>query len=202
MNYLAHLYCSCDSPESIAGALLGDFAKGRAHEAYSPRVQQAIALHRAIDRFTDGHPVVHASRAVISPARRRFAPILVDVFYDHFLARHWRRYSTQSLDHFAQRVYRVLAAQRHGYPERLQRVVPRMIAGDWLCAYGQREGMDAALRGIAWRLARYRRAAVLRGAVEELDREYPHLEGHFHEFFPELVGWVRERDGITRACCA
>ncbi len=199
MNYLAHLFCSADSPEGIAGALLGDFAKGSTHESYSPHVRRAIELHRSIDRFTDRHPRFQASCSAISPTRRRFAPILIDVFYDHLLVRHWRRFAVQSLDEFTTNVYTVLASQCHWYPERLRRVVPRMIDDDWLCAYGRREGVQAALRGIARRLARYPRAAVLRDATEELDREYGRIESDFLAFFPQLVVWAdQEKKSLYR----
>ena len=135
MNYLAHVFLQRASPELLIGGLLGDFVKGSQGARFSSGVQAGIVLHRAIDRYTDGHATVRASGALISPARRRFAGVLVDVFYDHFLAHHWTRYSAQPLQDFTQQAYTTLAAQAADYPERLQRILPFMHAQDWLASY-------------------------------------------------------------------
>jgi acyl carrier protein phosphodiesterase len=191
MNYLAHAFLSRSSPELLIGGLLGDFVKGRERlQQYSPAVCAGIRLHRAIDRYTDAHAIVHASCALISPARRRFAAILVDVFYDHFLARHWTRYAELPLEDFSQYVYATLLPGIAGYPERLQRILPRMAADDWLASYAEIGSVDAALQGIARRFRRFPRAAVLADGVQELLHHYAALEQQFLEFFPELLGFV------------
>jgi acyl carrier protein phosphodiesterase len=190
MNYLAHAFLSSQSPEAIAGAFLGDFVKGKVGADYAPSVCDAILLHRAIDKFTDTHALTRASCALISPARRRFAPILVDVFYDHFLARHWCDYSDVALTDFTQRIYSALLSQRMTLPPRLQWVAVRMAADDWLGAYGTQSGVAAALGGIARRLARYRRAVALLGSIDELEDNYAALEKNFAEFFPQLRDYV------------
>src|SRR5688572_11794852 len=107
MNYLAHALLSHQSAEAILGALLGDFVKGPVGAEYPPAVRDAIHLHRLIDRYTDSHPVVLSSRRLVSDARRRFAPIMIDMFYDHFLARHWSDYCDTPLRQFARQVYDV-----------------------------------------------------------------------------------------------
>lgn len=190
MNYLAHAFLSRASPELLIGGLLGDFVKGALGERYTPTVRAGILLHRAIDRYTDAHPTVRASCAHISPVRRRFAAILVDVFYDHFLARHWSRYAELPLEDFTQQVYSTLLPDIASYPERLQRMLPRMAADDWLASYAEIESVEAALHGIARRFQRYPRAAVLTDGVQELLLNYAALEQHFLEFFPELLGFV------------
>lgn len=196
VNYLAHAFLSCHSPEAVIGALLGDFVKGPVADHHPPAVRAAIQLHRAIDRYTDEHPIVRASRALVSPARRRFAGVLVDVFYDHFLARDFARYSATPLEDFTQRVYEMLARQRETYPERMQRLLPRMVATDWLASYARLESVDAALNGIARRLRRFPRAQVLTTAVEELEREYPRFRQHFHAFFPEVLRFVEAQRSV------
>lgn len=187
MNYLAHVLLCGPAPEAITGALLGDFVKGRLDGRFAPAVAAAIAQHRAIDRYTDGHVCVRESRRLVSAARRRFAPILVDVFYDHFLARHWSRFCRTPLADYTRHVYAVLLAQRHTFPERLQRLLPPMCRDDWLGSYGELRAVEAALNGIARRFARPERARALAGAVEELVREYARFEQHFLEFFPQLM---------------
>lgn len=187
MNYLAHAFLARATPELLTGGMLGDFVKGQRNlHDYPPDIRAGIHLHRAIDRFTDSHPTVLASRALISPARRRFAGILVDVFYDHYLARHWGRFSAEPLGNFTARVYATLWPRRGDFPERLQRILPWMRADDWLASYAGIESVDAALHGIARRFARYPRAAVLAGGVHELLANDAALERHFLDFFPQL----------------
>lgn len=193
MNYLAHAWLSRATPELLTGGMLGDFVKGRPDGRYSPAVCAGIALHRAIDRYTDDHPVVQASRARIAPERRRFAGILVDVFYDHFLAVHWQRYGDLPLERFTRHVYGVLWPQRRGFPERLQRMLPWMRAEDWLASYAEIEAVDAALRGMARRFRFAERAAPLATGVHELVAHYGAFERHFHEFFPQLERFAAGR---------
>jgi acyl carrier protein phosphodiesterase len=205
MNYLAHVFLSRSSPELLIGGVLGDFVKGREHlQQYSPAVRAGIRLHRAIDRYTDAHTIVRTSCALISPARRRFAAILVDVFYDHFLARHWQRYTEQPLEDFTRQVYATLLPHIASYPERLQRLLPRMAADDWLASYAEIESVDAALHGIAQRFQRFPRAAVLADGVQELLHHYDVLERHFLGFFPELLSFVEteQRNAQSAEACA
>jgi acyl carrier protein phosphodiesterase len=191
MNFLAHAFLSRSSPELLIGGMLGDFVKGRESlQQYSPAVCAGIHLHRAIDRYTDAHTMVRASCALVSPARRRFAAVLVDVFYDHFLARHWSLYAGVPLEDFTQQVYATLLPNIASYPQRLQRILPHMAADDWLASYAEIESVDAALHGIARRFQRYPRAVVLTDGVQELLLNYAVLEQQFLAFFPELLGFV------------
>jgi acyl carrier protein phosphodiesterase len=192
MNYLAHALLSGNSDAAITGGLLGDFVKGRLDGRFDTEVTEAIVLHRAVDRFTDAHAIPHASRALISPARRRFAGVLVDVFYDHFLARHWSRYCDIALEDFTAHVYAILLPQRDGFPERLRHVLPHMAANDWLASYAELWAVNAALNGIARRFQRFPRAIVLVDAVIELETNYREFEEHFLAFFPELMRYAHE----------
>ena len=197
MNYLAHLFLSGRTPEAIVGGLLGDFVKGSVDGRYGARVREGILLHRKIDRYTDDHEVVSASRRLVSPPRRRFAGIMVDVFYDHFLARHWASFSGVPLGEFAREVYAVLEYHQEQFPERLQYIVPRMVRDDWLVSYRELWRVGTALDGISRRL---RRSNTLAGGVDELKTHYDELEAHFLCFFPQLMGFVstcQARQGIN-----
>jgi acyl carrier protein phosphodiesterase len=185
MNYLAHAFLARSTPELLTGGVLGDFVKGPLDQRYAAAVRHGIALHRALDDYTDRHPQVQQSRALISPARRRFAGILVDVFYDHFLARDWLRFTDEPLTDFTARVYATLWPQRAGFPERLQRMLPWMRADDWLASYAEIGAVDTALHGIARRFRYPDRAAPLRDAVEELRLHYRDLDARFQAFFPD-----------------
>lgn len=190
MNYLAHSFLARRAPELVIGGLLGDFVKGRLDDRYPPGVRAGIELHRAIDRYTDAHPLVQAGRALIAPERRRFAGILLDVFYDHFLALHWHRYCDIPLPRFTRQVYALLWPRRRDFPAALQRILPWMRAEDWLASYTEIESVDAALRGMARRFRFAHRARPLADGVHELVAHYGILERQFHEFLPQLEGHV------------
>jgi len=193
MNYLAHAFLARHDHELMTGGLLGDFVKGHVDGRFVPGICAGIRLHRAIDCFTDAHPLIHASRALVAPERRRFAGILVDMYCDHFLARHWPRYAEQPLTHFTRELYGVLWPQRHGFPERLQRLLPWMRAEDWLASYADIESLDMALHGLARRFRFAERAQPLAEGIHDLVAQYRQLEQHFLEFFPELETFVAEQ---------
>lgn len=183
MNYLAHFLLAEQSSDGLMGSLLGDFVKGRLDNRFPERVRRAIALHRAIDSFTDAHPLHLESRNRVSAARRRYAGIIIDVCYDHFLCKYWTDYCDESLPDFAARVYDLLSAHRGPLPERLEGILPRMIADDWLASYAQLENVGRAIDGIARRVTR---SNPLAGGVREIERNYGALGEDFQAFFPAL----------------
>lgn len=166
--------------------MLGDFVKGRVIDGWGEEVRAAISLHRAVDRFTDRHPLTYASRGLVSTERRRFAGILVDVFYDHFLARHWARFHPLPLTEFTQTIYGVLLPRLDEFPPRLQRILPWMVRDDWLASYVDVASVDAALQGLARRFRYAERASGLASGVSELENNYAALERNFLEFVPLL----------------
>jgi len=167
---------------------MGDFVKGPLDARDGSALSSALTLHRRIDTYTDAHPVVAVSRSRISAARRRFAGILVDMFYDHFLARHWSDYSTVPLNQFTARVYGVLLSHRDELPERLRYIAPHMARTDWLGSYRHLEAVGAALDRIGNRL---KRGNFLLGSIEELVANYAALEADFRSFFPDVVRFAR-----------
>jgi acyl carrier protein phosphodiesterase len=191
MNYLAHLYLAGNAPESVIGSLMGDFVKGRVDPGRPAAVRHAIMQHRRIDSFTDAHPLVKRSKRRMRPEFRRYAGILIDVFYDHFLASEWRRYADVSLDEFAAHVYAQVARHLHTLPPRMQLSMRYMVANDLLRSYRTLEGIGRALRGIEGRL---RRPSRLGDAVTELEDAYPALRDDFDEFFPLLIRFVDDDD--------
>jgi len=183
MNYLAHLLLADQSPASLVGGLLGDFAKGLDVSSLPEAVREALLQHRRIDAFTDAHPLVRRSRARVSREFSRFSGILVDVFYDHFLARRWPDYTPEPLGAFAARVYAALREHKHLLPERLARVLPRMASEDWLCGYAEIENVGHALAGLE---RRFSRPTGLSRALGELTRNHDAMHADFAEFFPQL----------------
>lgn len=194
MNYLAHIYLAQHDDEAMVGALLGDFVGSDKLDHYSPTLQAEIRLHRKIDRYTDSHPAVLAAKQCFPDGRRRYAGILLDVYYDHLLARQWSRYSDTPLDQFNQRFYAALQSRQDQWPKRLGEIAPHMMAHDWLGAYRQRESVDHAIRRIATRLSRNGERLV--DCLGDLQSHEVALARGFDVFFPELIGYVQaERQG-------
>jgi acyl carrier protein phosphodiesterase len=192
MNFLAHAFLAGPDPEAVLGSLMGDFVKGPLRGRFPPALERALAQHRAVDSFTDAHPVVRASRARVAPPHRRFAGIVVDMYYDHFLARDWDAFADEPLAGFTARVYAVLHAHQARLPERLRRIAPSMARLDWLGSYRHVEAVHAALDRMGERL---RRGDALLGAGEALLPRYAALRADFHAFFPELVRYARAYGG-------
>jgi acyl carrier protein phosphodiesterase len=192
MNWLAHLLLSEPEVEFRLGNLLADVVKGKARAALPPGVRRGIACHQAIDAFTDSHPVVHRSKRRIGEEHGRFAGILVDIFYDHFLARDWPRYAGGALDDFTAEVY----ASFHAYaaealPEEARELLTRLSEGDLLGSYRRVAGIEAALDRLSRRLeVRLGRPFALGRAVAELEAQYKEFGRDFAEFFPELRAHV------------
>jgi acyl carrier protein phosphodiesterase len=187
MNYLAHLYLAEDSADSIIGNLLGDFVKGRLDDRYGEEIVKGITTHRKVDSFTDSHELVLMSRRLISPERRRFSGIIVDLGFDHFLARNWSEYSSVDLGVFTKKIYDLLKDHENLLSDGLKSVVPRMAEEDWLGSYKEIEGIGKALDRIS---RRFKRENNLTGAVEELVKNYKKLEENFRAFFPQLTSYV------------
>ncbi|MDY7566363.1 ACP phosphodiesterase [Pseudomonas sp. RTC3] len=187
MNYLAHLHLGGQRSAQLLGSLYGDFVKGPLPGRFTPELEAAIQLHRSIDSFTDTHPLIKQSIARFPLERRRFAGIVLDVFFDHCLARDWAVYAEQPLDAFTARVYRVLAAEP-ALPERLALIAPRMAAQDWLGSYREFEVLEQVLSGISRRLSR---PQGLAGAMHELQALYQPLSADFAEFYPLLQDFAQ-----------
>ena len=185
MNYLAHAWLARHSDDAMFGALLGDFVHGQsALQDWPQPVRVEIVRHWRIDRYTDDHPQVVAARAKFG-VLRRYAGIVLDVYFDHCLARQWRRWNTEPLGAFTARIYRILDARRSQLPPRLAVIAPRMAAHDWLGSYAQRESVDAAVRGISTRLSR--NGDKLIACLNVLHAEETAMQAAFDAFFPELL---------------
>lgn len=179
MNFLAHAYLAGDAPADRLGGLIGDFVKGPLPAGLPPDIAAGVRLHRQIDVFADAHPAFLRSRARVSPQRRRVAGVMVDMFYDHFLALHWHRFDAEPLEAFTSAMYRLMAEHDALLPSRLAEILPRMRESDWLGSYRSAETTALALDRMALRL---RRANPLTGSGAELRADYAGFEADFFEF--------------------
>ena len=193
MNFLAHLFLSGPAAApTYAGILLGQFiadsVPGRQLENYPPAVQAGIRLHRAIDTFTDQHPVVRRSTQRLREAGYgKYAGVISDMFLDHILARNFTEFSTETLAGFTRRVYAVLRTHEAEMPPRVQQFFPHLVQHNWLLGYAETEGIRRALSGLS------RRASAGSGmetAANELQTNYAAYEADFRAFFPELQAYV------------
>ena len=188
MNYLAHLFLSNHTPDSMLGNLLGDFVKGNAQDRFPPEVFEGIMNHRMVDLFTDSNAIVSSSKKLISRPRCRFSGVIVDIVYDHFLYRNWSMYSRIEVGEFIRMVYDNLSKHGVKIPPRAELIIAKLIQEDWLSAYGSLEGIDTTFRRMSKRL---RRENTLSSAVEELEVHYHVLNSHFLRFFPQLIQQMR-----------
>lgn len=197
MNWLAHLLLSEPTPEFRLGNLLPDFIPPTAIAALPEEFRRGAACHRRIDAFTDAHPVVRRSRARIAATHRRYSGILVDIFYDHVLAREWTEYAAQPFEDFLAE-FRA-AAVRHGptLPDEMQRPLARMREDDWLGGYRELAGIERALARLSCRL---RRPVELAAATADLAAHYDGFSADLAEFFPELCAHVRAEFPAVPAC--
>lgn len=187
MNYLAHFHLSHGDDDLLVGALLGDFVKGPLKGERSKTLEQGIYLHRTIDAFADRHqPLVDLQRS-FAPEFRRYAAIMTDVVFDHFLNQHWDTFHKQSLPVFSAEIYQLLGNTPHLMPQ-------ARAQADNLSRYNVFENfqhwqtVDGALARISQRI---KRDNPLAAAALELEKHYAELEAMFLQFYPQLQEHVR-----------
>ena len=193
MNFLAHIYLSGDDDDLKIGNFLGDFVKGRlnklSNSQYSEGIIEGMALHREIDFFTDSHPIVRQSIDRLQPKYRKFSGIVVDMFYDHILAKKFNNYSVVSLQDYSQNFYDLLKNRKKDIPTEMDRMVESLVKRNWFVGYAQYEGIEWALRGISKRLSFQ---SGIENATEDLKQDYLLYEVEFDIFFPELINHCQE----------
>jgi len=190
MNYLAHLYLSFGHEEIMVGNYIADSVKGRQIERFSEKIQKGIRLHRNIDEFTDNHPIVENSKARIRDRYRKYSGVIIDMFYDHYLAAGWKNYSNDELIDFTRQSYKTLLRHYVTMPARMKRILPFMAAGNWLASYAEVDNIGLALRGMS---RRTKFDSGMENGGEELKLHYHEFKNDFSEFFPELIAFSRRK---------
>ena len=187
MNYLAHLWLAPRERHAMIGNLMGDFRRHLNGMSLPGAVMRGIETHQRVDRFTDSHPEVQRLKTCFSRKRRRYAGIILDVAFDHFLAVHWDSYATEPRREFIDYSYACLHGGMELMPARMQRVVGYMIGEDWLGSYRELSGVATALDRLSRRM---RFENHLHGAAAEVERHYQAIDAGFSRFFPDLVHHV------------
>ena len=189
MNFLAHLFLS-DTKNCMLGNFLGDFVKGLICKIpYDGEIKHGIILHREIDAFIDSHPVARRSMKRIDRKYALYSGILVDIFYDHFLAKYFDKFSNISLEDFADNAYKVLEENDDKVPENAKFVIPRMKAHNWLVKYRDLETIKVALKRLSQRI---KHKNPLAKGFKFLTKHYDEFKSDFFEFFPTVIDFVKK----------
>jgi acyl carrier protein phosphodiesterase len=183
MNFLAHIYLA-KTPQGQIGNFIADAIKGKQYLHLPLEIQKGIIHHRAVDTFTDQHPIVRKSKQRLDPKYRHFKGVIVDILYDHFLAKNWSEYSNVDLYKYSQNHYELLDANFEILPKKTQHMLPYMKEQNWLYNYRTIEGISKILWGMN---KRTRGISQMDLAKEDLQKNYQEFEADFTVFFKELT---------------
>jgi acyl carrier protein phosphodiesterase len=183
MNWLAHIALSESTPAFRVGNVLADLLQITEIRQLPMAFQAGIARHRAIDSFTDKHPVFRQSVARLDPHFRRYGFVVMDIFYDHFLSTRWAEHYATPLHEFVEQFHMDVEACRTEIPGDAYTILQRMRAANWLTSYGDVEGVRLTLNRMSLRL---KRPFDLGKAADELQRSYGELAQDFADFFPQI----------------
>ncbi len=190
MNYLAHIYLSGTQPEVIIGNFIADGIKGKKYLNYPEGIQKGILLHRAIDSYTDSHAVVKQSTKRLHANYSHYSGVIVDILYDHFLAKNWANYSDQPLDKFVDNFYTLLEENYETLPLRIQKIMPHMITDNWLLSYSSVAGIGRILDQMN---TRTKNRSKMNFAILELETYYLEFETEFTTFFNDLIAYSNNK---------
>jgi acyl carrier protein phosphodiesterase len=184
MNFLAHIYLSGDNDLMKIGNFMADGIHGKHFDTFPMEIQKGIILHRSIDTFTDAHPIFRQSTKRLHANYHHYSGIIVDIFYDHFLAKNWSTYSDEKLDHFAERFYQSLRDNYNDLTLKTQKMMPYMINHDWLSSYQNIESIESVLAKMDTRM---KYDSNMRFSVAELTASFSEFESEFTAFFAALI---------------
>lgn len=190
MNFLAHIYLSHDDDEIKIGNFIADSIRGKKYKNYPLQIQRGILLHRHIDTFTDAHPTVRQSTKRLHENYSHYSGVIVDILYDHFLAKNWEIYSDVPLATYVDDFYHLLEDNFEILPLNVQRLLPHMIHDNWLLSYASIEGIKKVLEGMN---RRTQNRSKMNLAVVELQEFYDEFEAEFTSFFNELIEFSKQK---------
>ena len=190
MNFLAHAHLSQDNEDIIFGNFIADAVKGKSYLKYRKDIITGILLHRDIDTFTDRHPIVKNSKATVREHFGKYSGIVVDIYYDHYLAHNWKHYHNEELVRYSGKVYSILTKRYLLLPGRVKRMLPFLIGQNWLTGYANFKGLQGVFNGMD------RRTGYVSGmdnAIKVLEEKYEILYVDFKEFYGELEMYSSQR---------
>lgn len=183
MNFLAHIYLSGDNDLIKIGNFMADGIRGKQFENFPLDIQKGIILHRAIDTYTDAHPIFRQSTKRLHENYHHYAGVIVDVFYDHFLAKNWSSYSNEKLENYVANFYKSLEKNIDVLSDKTKNFMPYMIQHNWLVSYQTVEGITKILTQMD---SRTNNQSKMRLANTELIKFYSEFENEFTLFFKDV----------------
>lgn len=190
MNFLAHIYLSGNNDFMKIGGFMADGVRGKDYEHFPDDIRKGILLHRAIDTFTDAHAVFRISKHRLHERYGHYSGVIIDVFYDYFLAKNWQDYSDEKLDVFVQNFYQSLEDNFDMLTPKVQNMLPHMERGNWLWNYQFVDGIGTILSQMD---RRTKNTSKMGESVQELEQFYKEFEQEFTLFFKELREFVADK---------
>lgn len=190
MNFLAHIYLSGEDEGVAIGNFIADSIKGKKYLNYSEELQKGILLHRSIDTFTDQHPLVRQSTKRLHENHGHYSGVIVDIFYDHFLAKNWKQYHPDPLGEYVSQFYKLLETNLEKLPPNIQNMLPIMKSNNWLLSYATTKGIDTILEQMSRRV---KHKNSMHTATVDLEKHYTEFEREFSIFFEELRAFSKHK---------
>ena len=190
MNYLAHIYLSGTNDLLKIGNFMADSIKGNTYKLFDDEITKGILLHRHIDSFTDAHPIYRKSKHRLHEKYGHYSGVIMDILYDHFLAKNWTSYSDESLENYAANFYNLLENNEAILTEKIKSIIPYMIEQNWLLSYASLTGIEKILYQMDYRT---KHRVHMQEAMVELEAFYLEFEEEFFLFFDELIKSCKEK---------
>lgn len=187
MNFLAHMYLSGESDQIKIGNFIGDYVKGKGYEKYKGGIRYGILLHRKIDAFTDSHPIVKRSKECFTEKYHKYAGVITDIVYDHFLTVQWNEFSGSDLKKIINHSYSILLKRYKYLPVRVQQFLPHFVIYNWMGSYHSFEGLERVFDRMAMKTSLPKNS---KNSVNELRENYSQIQRDFNNFFPQLIEHV------------
>lgn len=198
MNFLAHIYLSGNNDDVKIGNFIGDYIKGSAFHIYPEKIKQGILLHRFIDSFTDKNTYTIDAKQLFAPKYRKYAGIVIDIIYDHFLATNWNRYSYIELREFIDQFHNLLLKSNDMLPKEVQEFVPKLIKNDRIYSYKDIDGIRSVLSTMAIYTSLPDHSNF---AIQVLENNYEFLKQNFLLFFSDIIYYIKTVHNIDLNIC-
>lgn len=189
MNYLAHAFLSPNDPYILTGNVVTDMLKGPARKEVDIRFDPGIILHKAIDRFTDGHEIVNEFKHMLYPRFKKYAPVVSDIFMDYLLVRNWNKYSGEDIQLFIQRAYDLMTSVLEELPETIEYRLGNMINHNWLQAYMTPQSINEVFDRMEYKVTD---TEIMKHGGDWLEENFEEVNMLFLRFFPDLVEFVKQ----------
>jgi acyl carrier protein phosphodiesterase len=190
MNFLAHIFLSGENDQLKIGNFMADSIRGSSYKKYPNEIKKGILLHRAIDSFTDTHPIYRQSKHRLHEKYGHYSGVIMDIFYDHYLAKNWSKYSNENLEDYAERFYQLIKEKHHLLTDRVKGMMPYMISNNWLVSYASLKGMEMIMTQMNHKT---KNRVAMHEAMVELEEFNTQFEQEFFIFFEELQLFCREK---------